>query len=182
MATQYIVFTAEVQTAQATKLRDALTLASNAGRDIRLLISSSGGNVVEGLNTAAFMKTLPVEISTHNISQTDSIANVIFAAGSKRYANEQASFLFHGITMHYDKADLTESQLEEQYAQIKRLREGIATAFGFYIGMNVNDAQALMQSGATILSAQQALGKAIIHEVRNAAIPPGSNVIAIGNS
>jgi len=75
---QYIVFTADVQTAQAAKLRAALTDAANAGDEIYLLISSSGGNVSEGLNLAAFMKSLPVRITTHNIGQTDSIANVIF--------------------------------------------------------------------------------------------------------
>jgi hypothetical protein len=42
--------------------------------------------VSEGLNLAAYMKSLPVKITTHNIGQTDSIANVIFAAGSVRYA------------------------------------------------------------------------------------------------
>jgi ATP-dependent protease ClpP protease subunit len=78
---QYIVFTAEVQALQAAKLRNALAAASNAGHNVYLIISSSGGNVSEGLNLAAFMKTLPVQITTHNIGQTDSIANVIFAAG-----------------------------------------------------------------------------------------------------
>jgi len=34
--TQYIVFTADVQTAQAAKLRNALTTVSNAGDDIYL--------------------------------------------------------------------------------------------------------------------------------------------------
>ena len=181
MATQYIVYTADIQTVQAAKLRDALAKAANAGNNVYLIISSGGGNVFEGLSIASFMKTLPIEITTHNVGQTDSIANVIFAAGSKRYANAHASFLFHGVTMHYDKVDLIESQLEEQYQQIKRLRESIATAFAGYTGLSFADAQALMVSGATILSAQEALGKAIIHEVRNATVPPGSQIVAIGN-
>jgi ATP-dependent protease ClpP protease subunit len=179
--TQYIVFTADVQTAQAAKLRNALMQASNVQNDIYLIISSGGGNVFEGLSLASFMKTLPVQITTHNIGQTDSIANVIFAAGVKRYANAQSSFLFHGVTMHYEHQDLIESQLQEQYIQVKRLRENIASAFASYTGLSIADAQALMVSGATILSAQEALGKAVIHEIRDAIIPPGSQVIAIGN-
>ena len=178
---QYIVFTADVQTTQAAKLRTALTAASNAGNSIYLIISSGGGNVFEGLSLASFMKTLPVQITTHNMGQTDSIANVIFAAGSIRYANTHASFLFHGVSMHYEKMDLIESQLQEQYLQVKRLRESIATAFATYTGLSLTDAQTLMVSGATILSAQEALSKTIIHEVRDATIPPGSQVVAIGN-
>jgi ATP-dependent Clp protease, protease subunit len=180
--TQYIVFTAGVQTAQAAKLRNALTDASNAGNDIYLFISSGGGNVSEGLNLAALMRALPVHITTHNFGQTDSIANVIFAAGAERYATQASSFLFHGVSMHYERADFIESQLLEQYQIVKRLRETIATVFATYTGLSVADSEALMVSGATILNAQDALVKVIIHEIRDAAIPPGSNVISIGDA
>jgi ATP-dependent Clp protease protease subunit len=179
--TQYIVFTADVQTTQAAKLRDALTKASNAGNDIYLIISSGGGNVFEGLSIGAFMKALPVKVTTHNIGQIDSIASVIFAAGATRYANTNCSFLFHGVSMHYERQDFIESQLEEQYRSVKRLRESIAAAFVAYTGLSIADTEALMISGATILSANEALTKAIIHEIRDAAIPAGSQVIAIGN-
>ena len=112
MPIQYIGFFADVQAAQVAKLRTAITDAANAGDDIYLLISSNGGNVTEGLNIAAYMRTLPVQITTHNIGQTDSIANVIFSAGTRRYANTNASFLFHGVSMHYERIDFIESQLE----------------------------------------------------------------------
>lgn len=179
--TQYIVFIADVQTLQAGKLRDALTIASNAGNDIYLIISSGGGNVFEGVSLGAFMKTLPVAITTHNVGQIDSIANVIFAAGTTRYSNANSSFLFHGVSMHYERQDFIESQLEEQYKGVKRMRENIAAAFAAYSGLSIAEAEALMISGATILSAQEALSKAIIHEIRDAKVPPGSQVIAIGN-
>jgi ATP-dependent Clp protease protease subunit len=178
---QYIVFTADVQTAQAAKLRNALTAASNAGDNVYLIISSCGGNVFEGLSLASFMKTLPVQITTHNIGQTDSIANVIFAAGAPRYATPNSSFLFHGVSMHYERQDFIESQLEEQYRGVKRLRENIAAAFAAYTGLSIANTEALMISGGTILTANEALSKAIIHEIRDAAVPPGSQVVAIGN-
>jgi ATP-dependent protease ClpP protease subunit len=180
--TQYIVFTAEVQAAQTAKLRTALTDASNAGDDIYLFISSGGGNVSEGLNIAAYMRALPVQITTHNIGQTDSIANVIFAAGKTRYATQNASFLFHGVSMHYERQDFIESQLLEQYKIVARLRENIAAVFAAYTGLSVADTEGLMVSGATILNSQEALMKLIIHEIRDAAIPPNSKVIAIGNA
>jgi ATP-dependent Clp protease, protease subunit len=179
---QYIVFTADVQTAQAAKLRDALTKAANAGDEIYLIISSGGGNVGEGLNIAAFMKTLPVKITTHNIAQTDSIANLMFGAGSTRYATQNASFLFHGITMTYERQVFIESQLEEQYKGLKRSREVIAATFATYTGLNVADVETLMISGSTILTAAEALSKSIIHEIRDATIPPGSQIITIGNA
>ena len=90
--------------------------------DIYLLMSSGGGSVSEGLNLAAYMKALPVHITTHNIGQTDSIANVVFAAGTTRYATQNSSFLFHGVSMHYERQDFIESQLLEQYRIVARLK------------------------------------------------------------
>lgn len=179
---QYIVFTADVQTVQAGKLRAALTQASNAGNDIYLIISSGGGNVFEGMSIAEFMRALPVNLTTHNVGQIDSIAGVMFAAGTTRYANRNSSFLFHGVSMHYENKDFIESQLEGQYLNVKRMRENIAATFAAYSGLSVADVEALMISGDTILSPQEALSKAIIHEIRDAAIPSGSQVIAIGNA
>ena len=179
--TQYIVFTADVNAANTAKFRAALTDAANAGDDIYILMSSSGGNVSEGLNIAAFMRALPVQITTHNFGQTDSIANVIFSAGKNRYATQNASFLFHGVSMNYQNQSFIESQLEEQFKIVKRLRENIALAFASYSGVSVADSEALMVSGATILNSQDALAKLIIHEIRDAAIPPNSKIISIGN-
>jgi hypothetical protein len=84
--------------------------------------------------------------------------------------------------MHYEKKDFIESQLEEQYLNLKRMRENIAATFATYSGLSLAVTEALMISGATILSSHEALSKAIIHEVRDAAIPSGSQVIAIGNA
>jgi ATP-dependent protease ClpP protease subunit len=180
--TRYIAFTADVQTIQIGKLRDALTNAANAGDDIYLFVSSGGGNVNEGLNISALMKTLPVKITTHNIGQTDSVANVIFAAGAPRYAMANASFLFHGVSMSYEKMSLIESQIEEQYKTVKRLRTDIATAFAAYTGVALADVENLMVSGATILTAAEAQGKGIINEVRDAKVPAGSQIVTIGNA
>jgi ATP-dependent Clp protease protease subunit len=180
---QYIVFTADVQAAQAGRLRAAITQAANAKNDIYLIISSGGGNVAEGLGLAAFMKTIPFEITTHNVGQIDSVAGVIFAAGTKRYCNAQASFMFHGVTMHFEKVDYIESQMKEQYNQMVRLRESLATAFANYTGLNIADVNALMVDGGTILSAEAALSKTIIHEVRDARLPDKfGQVITIGNA
>lgn len=84
--------------------------------------------------------------------------------------------------MHYEHKDFIESQLEEQYLNIKRMRENIAATYATYSGLSLADTSALMISGATILSSEEALSQTIIHEVRDAAIPPGSQVITIGNA
>jgi ATP-dependent protease ClpP protease subunit len=81
---RYIVFLADVQKEQVGKLRVAITEAVNAGAsEIYLAISSGGGNIVEGLGIASLIRSLSIDVTTHNIGQTDSVANVIFASGKE---------------------------------------------------------------------------------------------------
>ncbi len=181
--TKYIVFTADIQKEQIAKLRTAITEAVNSGvTEIYLAFSSGGGNVIEGLSIAAFMRSLSIDVVTHNIGQTDSVANVVFAAGKKRYANSHASFMFHGITLPINQ-NLTEHQLLEVYENVKRLRDAISTAFSLYTGIPLNEVSAWMaRNGGTILSTADSLSKTIIHEIRDFNIPQGTQVVSIGNA
>jgi ATP-dependent protease ClpP protease subunit len=180
---KYIVFMADVQSTQVGKLRQAITDAVNAGEtEIYLALSSGGGSVVEGLSVAAFLKSLTITVTTHNIGQTDSVANVIFAAGAHRYANTNSSFLFHGIAMQLNQT-LNEHQLNETYENAKRLRSAISSAFSLYTGVPLTDVEALMiRDGGSILSSAEALTKTIVHEVRELSIPQGTQIITIGNA
>jgi ATP-dependent protease ClpP protease subunit len=181
--TQYIVFMADVQKEQIAKLRVAITDAVNAGvTEIYLAISSSGGSVVEGLSIAAFMKSLSINVITHNIGQTDSVANVVFAAGKQRYSNGHASFMFHGIIMPVNQ-NFTEHQILEVYEMMKRLRGAVSAAFALYTGIPLEEVSEWMaRDGGSILSAAEGLTKAIIHEIREFNIPQGMKVISIGNA
>ena len=58
----------------------------------------------------------------------------------------------------------------------------MAATFATYTGLSITDVEALMISGSTILTAAEALSKSIIHEIRDAKVPPGSQVITIGNA
>src|SRR5258707_2894316 len=94
--TKYIVFTASVTAQTISKLREAAVGAANARfTELYILISSNGGDVNEGLNIAALLRSLPPKIVMHNIGQTDSVSNVIFAAGHTPYAPTNASIPFH---------------------------------------------------------------------------------------
>ena len=84
--------------------------------------------------------------------------------------------------MNFEKQSLIESQLEEQHKNAKRLRENIAAAFAEYTGMSIADVQALMVSGATILQAAEAVQRGIVNEIRNPAVPQGTQIISIGNA
>jgi ATP-dependent protease ClpP protease subunit len=179
--TQYIVFMAEVQIHTSAKLRRAITDSYNNGASsIYLAVSSGGGLISEGLSIAALLRSLPIEVITHNIGQTDSIANVIFSSGKKRYATSSASFLFHGVSQPLN-GNMSEAQLHEAYTNLVRMRESIAINFSAYTGIPVQEINSLMVDGGKILPAPESLAKTIIHEIRDFNVPPGSQIISIGN-
>ena len=58
-------------------------------------MSSVGGSVEEGISLFAFIRSLPIEVTIHNIDHVDSIALAIYLAGSRRLANLDSTFLLH---------------------------------------------------------------------------------------
>jgi ClpP protease-like protein len=58
-------------------------------------MSSGGGMVEEGLALYGFIRSLPVDITIHNINSIDSIALAVYLGASRRSANPDATFLMH---------------------------------------------------------------------------------------
>jgi len=93
--TLFMSFSAEVNQNTSESLMVTFSQHYNKGvTDFYLLLSSPGGNVNNGITIYNFLKSLPINLTTHNIGVVDSIANVIFLAGDNRYAVPHSSFLF----------------------------------------------------------------------------------------
>lgn len=106
-------FLCPVNVSTVSVLQDqCLKALANGATSINLHISSSGGETTAGFTAYNFLKSLPVPITTHNISNVESIANVIFMAGSVRKANPLSRFLLHplhwGFNGQVDHSRLTE--------------------------------------------------------------------------
>ncbi|WP_336749268.1 ATP-dependent Clp protease proteolytic subunit [Pantoea vagans] len=74
-----------------------LEAISKKASKLQIHISSSGGDLVAGFTAYHFLKSLPLPIITHNLSNVESVANVIFMAGSERKANPGSRFLLHPL-------------------------------------------------------------------------------------
>jgi len=181
--TKYIVFTADVQTLQSVRLKQAITDCVNQKyEELYFLVSSCGGNVFEGLSIAAYINALPMKTIMHNIGQIDSVATAIFAAGKERIGSKNASFMFHGITMTLPAANYLESQLKELHDGSVRSKEDIAKAISTYSGILLKDIESLMIDGGMILTAEQAKAKGFISSIAEPKIPAGADIINIGNA
>lgn len=175
----YILFQAGVNPQSAGQFLGAITNAINSQfTEINILISSPGGSVFDGMNIAALIKASPIPINIHNVGQIDSIANVIFSAGTKRFAQKNSSFLFHGVVANFGQYSLTEEQLGERLVTLKRDRENIAKNISDYTGIDYSTVDNLMKKGS-IISAEEAKSMGLVHEIIEAKIPAGVQLVTI---
>lgn len=176
----YILFQAGVNPQSAGQLLAAITNAINSQfTEITILISSPGGSVFDGMNIATLIKSSPIPINIHNVGKIDSIAGVIYSAGNRRFAQKNSSFLFHGVKISFAaNSEISEQQLSENLATLKRDRENIAKNICDYSGIAYEKIDTLMKDGV-IISAQEAKELGLVHEIMEAKIPIGVQIVTI---
>ena len=176
--TLYISFSAEVNQNTTENLMGVVVQKVNAGiKDIYLLISSPGGSVMNGINVYNFLKALPINLTTHNIGIVDSIANVIFLAGKKRYAVKNSSFLFHGVGFDINQPTrFEEKNVLEKLKMVQRDQKLIADIIAENSKFTAEEIEKMFLAPET-KTPEEAKEKNLIDEVKEASIPDGAEVI-----
>ena len=148
-------------------------------KDLKLLISSPGGNVFYGLTAYNYLKGLPISIITHNCGSVDSIGVVLFCAGSKRLSVPQARFLIHGVSTNFaENSSLEEPQLEERLKSMRIDIENIAKVIAGNTRQNTNTVTKAMLERTT-LNPEQAKEWGLVHTVEPKLFKSGSEIITI---
>lgn len=104
---------------------------------IYLMMSTPGGGVMNGLNIYNVLLSMPINLTTHNVGNIDSIGNAVFLAGRQRYACQHSTFMFHGVgfdvrtQMRFEQKNLNE-MLSSILADQKRIgaRHNVVRAAG----------------------------------------------------
>ena len=178
--TVYISFSAEINPHTSESLLAVFAnLINQRVPHIYLMLSTPGGQVMNGLNLYNAMRGLPCDLTVHNVGNVDSIGSAIFLAGTRRYACPHSTFMFHGVGLNTPPG----LRLEE-----KSLREGLQGVLADQrrIGQILEERTGLTneQVNGLFLEAQTkdatfAIGCGIIHEIRDVQIPMGGPVISL---
>jgi ATP-dependent protease ClpP protease subunit len=122
--TVYVSFSAEINANTTESLLSVMAVLINQkAKAVHLLLSTPGGNVMNGLNLYNVFLGLPFELTTHNVGNVDSIGNAIFLAGSKRYATAHSTFMFHGVGCRPRRFRWTSSRGEKCSRDFRRNTE-----------------------------------------------------------
>lgn len=178
--TIYIRFFKGVDQNSVNKLMETIEqkLTQKVERFI-ILISSPGGSVLHGLSAYNFLRGIPAEVITHNFGSVDSIATVLYCAGSKRLCVPHGRFLLHGIGFNVSaNARFNEKVLDEHMKRLRNERETISRVIADSAKHSEQEVEKTMFEG-TVLTAQQAKNYGLVNEIKSELFEKNAKVINI---
>jgi ATP-dependent Clp protease protease subunit len=135
-----------------------------------------------GIAAYNYLKGIPAEAITHNHGQTDSVAVVVFCAGSKRYCSSNARFLIHGIGFDAQPNQrFDERFLGERLEGLRNDRETISKIISENSNRSLKEVEEDMFRGV-VWSSQQAIDFGLVHEIKGQLFEKGADVVSIVES
>lgn len=176
----YVSFSAEIIPNTTESLISVMTTCANSSvRSVYLLLSTPGGSVMNGLNLYNVLKSLPFELTTHNVGNVDSIGNALFLAGTKRYAVPNATFMFHGVGFNAPPQQrFEEKNLRERLDSVLSDQRRIGDIIAQHTNLNTKQIAQLFRQAQT-KDAVFAKSKGIIDDIRDVNIPSGCPIISL---
>lgn len=176
----YVSFSAEIVPATTESLIATMSNLVNDGcPQVTLLLSTPGGNVMNGINLYNFLRGLPITLVTHNVGNVDSIGNAIFLAGQPRYACRHSTFMFHGVGFDAVAGQrLDEKLVRERLQGILSDQSRIGSILKERTRVPQDEIESLFREAKT-MDAAQAAGFGIIDEVCDVNVLQGCPIISL---
>lgn len=144
-----------------------------------LMIATPGGAIMNGLNIYNVLRGMPINLTTHNVGNIDSIGNAIFLAGKQRYACQHSTFMFHGVGFDVrTQMRFEQKNLNEMLSSILADQKRIGDLLREHTSLNQRQIRNFFREARTINS-DTAKNAGIVHEVRDVNIPPGSPIFSL---
>lgn len=170
----YLAFSSEVNQLTGPALLGAIAQQMMLGHDeLHLMLSTPGGHVAQGISIYNTLKAMPIKITTYNVGSVNSIGNVIFLAGNKRYASRTSSFMFHGVGFDVQAARFEEKVLKERLQGLQNDQKLIADIIVRHTKINAAAAEKLFLEAA-FLRPKEAKRLGIIDNIIDVQIPKGA--------
>ncbi|MBI3319028.1 MAG: ATP-dependent Clp protease proteolytic subunit [Candidatus Omnitrophica bacterium] len=176
----YVNFSAEIIPHTTESLiATCANLANQGVKTIYLLLSTPGGSVMHGMTLYNVLRCLPVELIPHNVGNVDSIGNVVFLAGKKRYACKNSTFMFHGVGFDgVANVRLEEKLLRERLDSITSDQKRIGEIIAERTKINPEQVAKLFLEAKT-QDVTFAASNGIIDDIRDVQISPGQPVVSL---
>lgn len=172
-----LVFIGPIQNPAVKNLRTACCNTITSGtKEIQILFSSSGGDVIEVFSLYNFLRALPVKLTLHAIGYVDSIAMVVFLAGEQRLCSPDSTFLFHDFAWGTPAAvNLTRTQWGDLHGSLERTKIRSQELLKLRTSFKDEDFKRLeLFDKSVIQDAVFAKKMGVVQKVKDAIVPAGS--------
>ena len=175
----YVIFTAEVNPTTMERLSAVMVQAIEKHvAEVYLAIATPGGQVQAGIALYNTLRAMPFALTVHNIGSVNSMGNVIFLAGTTRYATAHSTFMFHGVGFEVQSP----TRMDEK---IVRERLDGLLADQSQMGKIITDRSSIVEDDVAeffrtqrTVDALWAKDNGIIEDIRDFNIPPGNPVVS----
>jgi ATP-dependent Clp protease, protease subunit len=176
-----IRFLAEINQQSANALMSVVEKLIREGKeDILLLISSPGGSVFHGLSLHNFLKRAPINIETCNFGSIDSIACVVYCAGTKKYCLPNSRFLLHSISFNVRaESRFEEKKLREIVGSLEMDRKNISEIIAENSKKTQEEVEEIMLEGLTYDS-KEAKSFGLVDKIVEELFDEDEEIIGIG--
>jgi len=176
----YLCFTTDINPQATEAVIAAMSnIVEQGAKKIVILLSSPGGSVMSGLTLYDFIRSLPIPVETHNMANVDSIANMVFQAGSRRTCSKHSTFMFHGVGLASNGVHRWELKaLKESMQSIERDQDRIGAILLDRTKLSKDRVSQLFLEASTE-DANFAIEHGIIDEIIDIKIPDGAPIISM---
>jgi ATP-dependent protease ClpP protease subunit len=179
---RWIIFSGPIQQHATKVLMNMCCDAVNESvTHLTMLFSSDGGSIDEGFALYGLLRSLPVELTMHNVGRVGSMANVVFLAGQRRIASPHSTFLFHDLNWTYPTGQtISNTTMTEHTLLLDSARARIKTLFKLRTQLD----ESILESPQffkepRIHEATAAKAGGIVHEIDDAAAPIGGPIFNV---
>lgn len=174
---KYLSFSADIDRQTVQMLIQVMSKYQNDGvQEVYFMLSTTGGETQAGIHLYNFLRGLPIRLTFHNVGYVNSVGNVIFLAGDSRYANANATFMFHGVGFTLSQGQrFQEQQLRERLDSVLRDQGRLGQIIHERTELD-EQAVAELFTKAETKDATWAAEHGLINETRDLQIPLGSSI------
>jgi ATP-dependent Clp protease, protease subunit len=180
----YVVFEGPINDTNTSRLMSVVsTLIPKGVNKVHLVVGTGGGNVADALLTYGFLRALPAELTTYNLSTIVSAGTILYLAGEKRIASSNAFFQFHHATANFSKppTTMTLDEFTDEKAFLAMNIERMEQIYRDRTSLTPAQIEEFRQH-AVFFDAAAARKAGIVHEVAALRIPPGAAMTVVNTA
>lgn len=174
----YLGYTGTIDPQGVSRIAAMLNTAVNDQFDgVYLCISSPGGYVGDGIYLYNHIRSLPLEVTIHNVGSVSSIAVAVFVAAQHRYCSKHAMFMIHPTSFTPSQAmswERLDSTLKAALADEGRTNDILSDRTS--LPPDILNQRSLKE---ITINPVEAVNWGLVHGVREFSLPKGNKIFQI---